>query len=71
MMTFAVAAASFLLSILTTVVIVSYRFGILREQVNELRLRQSDMATRNDLTPIKESLAEIKGMFRLELKDKG
>jgi hypothetical protein len=66
----AVSIGSIVISLLGSVAITSYRYGILREQVNELRTRMAGMASKDDLTGIRESLAEIKGMFRLELKDK-
>lgn len=69
-MNWAIAAGGVTLSILTTISIASFRLGVYREQIAELRMKQEKMATKEDLTPIKESLAEIKGMFRLELKER-
>jgi hypothetical protein len=66
--TYIIAGAGVLLSAVTATAIASFRFGSLSTEVKELRTRQDRMARIEDLTPIKESLAEIKGMFRLELK---
>jgi hypothetical protein len=63
-------ATSLVVTITTTIAIVSYRFGTLKAEVSELQSRIANMVTTSDLAPIKETLAEIKGMFRLELKDK-
>lgn len=65
-----IAGGGFLLSIFTTVAIVSVGYGALRERVRELEAKQANAVIKDDLTPIKETLAEIKGLFRLELKEK-
>lgn len=67
---FLISGGGLILSIISAVAIVSMRYGTLREQVRELQAKQNNMVTKDDLTPIKESLAEIRGMFRLELKEK-
>lgn len=65
-----IAGGGFLLSIVTTLMIIAIAYGSLREQVRELQSERSRLVTKDDLAPIKESLAEIRGMFRLELKEK-
>ncbi len=65
-----IAGCGFVLSAGTAAIIAGVRYGSMREQIRELQLHQVRAATKDDLTPIKESLAEIRGMFRLELKEK-
>jgi len=65
-----ISGGGLLLSVITAASIVSVKYGSLKERIREIEQRQSHAATKEDLTPIKESLAEIRGMFRLELKDK-
>jgi hypothetical protein len=67
---YAISGGGVVLSALTATAIASFRFGSLNAQVKSLQAAQDGMARKEDLTPIKETLAEIKGMFRLELKDK-
>lgn len=69
-MALVISGGGLLLSLITAVTIVAVSYGSLRERVRELEARQGTMVTKDDLTPIKESLAEIRGMFRLELKEK-
>jgi hypothetical protein len=66
-----ITGSGVLVSIVSAIAIASARFGSLQTRVTTLEHAQDRMATKDDLTSIKESLAEIKGMFRLELKDVG
>lgn len=63
-----IAGGTLLLSVLTTVAIVAFTYGQLRADVRQLKDGRSELATKGDVRLVELQLAEIKGMFRLELR---
>jgi hypothetical protein len=61
---------TFALSLMITLIGFAVKWGSLKEDVSQLRTTMATMVTKEELTSIKESLAEIKGMFVLRLKDR-
>ncbi len=59
-------------SALALIVSASYRFGGASQKLTSIEIQQSkmelEMVRKADLLPLQVSLAEIRGMFRLELK---
>jgi len=71
---YVIASVGLILSIASSAVIVGMAWGTIKTKVKILETRMSTMETtyvqKEDLAPIKETLAEIRGMFRLELKER-
>jgi hypothetical protein len=65
-----IAGSGLILSIISAVFIAGFRWGSTQQQIRDLQHSANLTATKEDLAGVKESLAEIRGMFRLELKDK-
>lgn len=63
-----IAAIGLVLSITCSAFIAGSKWGALRSQLEALRESDRNQATKADLAHVREQLAEIKGMFRLELK---
>ena len=67
----AIAAGGFVLSVATSIFIAGSRWGQVRTEIAILTKAQETAATKDELAGVKESLAEIKGMFRLSLREPG
>lgn len=64
-----ISIVTLILSLGITLVGAGVKWGQVQQQIRELQATQNTMATKEELTGIKETLAEIKGMFKLVLKD--
>lgn len=64
-----IAAVGVIISVLTTLAIVSYKIGGASNRLTTVENNMSNMATREQLSSVKEDIAEIKGMFRMTLKE--
>lgn len=65
----AIGAGTLTVTMLSTTAIVSYMIGQMREDIahnSEMLNHKADIA---DVTAMKETLAEIKGMFTLKLRE--
>ena len=62
----AIAATGTVVSVGSTLAIVSYKLGKTAQRIADLEKNKADLA---DITSMKESLAEIKGMFVLRLRE--
>ena len=63
-----ITGAGFLFSLLTSVYVSGRRDGRLDVRVTMLESNQDKLATKEQLSGVKEDLAEIKGMFRMTLR---
>lgn len=63
------SALTFLFSIATSLAIVSFNMGRMRERISMLETALAQKADHADIVAIKEALAEIKGMFVLKLRE--
>lgn len=59
-------AATFILSMAVSAIGFAVKWGKLDEEVRQMK---ATMVTKDEMTSIKESLAEIKGMFKLTLRE--
>jgi hypothetical protein len=64
-----IAAAGFILSIGGTAIILAFRAGGASDRLTRMEKDMGNMATKEQLANVKEDLAEIKGMFRMTLKE--
>lgn len=72
-----ITSAGVIISIISSAVIVGITVGTLKTKIRVLETQmhqvENSTVTKEDLalalTPLRETLAEIRGMFRLELKD--
>lgn len=64
-----VAASAVLVSWIGAAFIAGFRFGGLASRLDRLESQQDKLATKEQLAGVKEDVAEIKGMFRMTLKD--
>lgn len=64
-----IAGAGLLLSLMGALVIVSVSYGRLQSRVEAIERGREDLATKEDVKQLRDSLSEIRGMFRLVLKD--
>lgn len=65
----AISAVGLALSVLASAFIAGTRWGSVNQRLDQLAERERDHVTRDDLANVREQLAEIRGMFRLTLKD--
>lgn len=63
-----IAGGGLLISILSSVAVVAFTYGQLRADVRQLQASRAELATKGDVRLVEVQLAEIKGMFRLELR---
>lgn len=63
-----IAGGALLLSVLSSVAVVAFTYGQLRADVRQLQASRAELATKSDVRLVEVQLAEIKGMFRLELR---
>lgn len=64
----AIGAGTLFLSVITSVALVAFTYGQLRADVRQLQASRAELATKADVRLVEVQLAEIKGMFRLELR---
>jgi cell division protein FtsL len=57
---------TFILSLAVSLVSFAVKWGTLREEVRQMEV---NMAKKEELASVKETLAEIKGMFILKLRE--
>lgn len=65
----AISAVGLVLSVLASVFIAGTRWGSVNQRLDQLQASERDHVTRDDLANVREQLAEIRGMFRLTLKE--
>lgn len=63
-----IGGATLFLSVITSVALVAFTYGQLRADVRQLQASRAELATKADVRLVEVQLAEIKGMFRLELR---
>lgn len=64
-----IAGAGVLISVLGSAVVVAFRAGSRDERLSRMEKDVSLMATKDQVSALKEDVAEIKGMFRMTLKE--
>ena len=64
-----IASIGVLISILSAIAIVSFRAGGAADRLTRMEKDMANMATKEQLSTVKEDIAEIKGMFRMTLKE--
>ena len=64
-----IGLSSLVLSLSGTLAIISFRTGEYKQRITNLEDRLSSKAELADVTSMKESLAEIKGMFVLRIRE--
>lgn len=64
-----ISAAGVIVSIFGAAMVVSFRAGGASDRLTRMELDMGNMATKEQLSNVKEDLAEIKGMFRMTLKE--
>lgn len=67
----AISAGGLVLSVMASVFIAGSRWGSVNQRLDQLAASERDHVTRDDLANVREQLAEIRGMFRLTLKEQG
>lgn len=66
-----IALAGVLLSIVGAVWVAGVRWGVVQQRLDQLERTAEQHATKADVANLRESMAEIRGMFRLELRQDG
>lgn len=64
-----ISTAGFIMSLMGSALIVAFRAGGASDRFTRMEKDMSNMATKEQLSALKEDVAEIKGMFRMQLKD--
>jgi hypothetical protein len=64
-----IAGSGFVLSVIGSAFIAGLRWGTVRTRLEMLESNQDRLATKDQLAGVKEDVAEIKGMFRMTLRD--
>jgi hypothetical protein len=64
-----IGLGSLFISLGSTLAIVSFKTGQYKQKILDMEAKLGSKADLNDITAIKESLAEIKGMFVLRLRN--
>lgn len=64
-----ITAVGVVLSWIGAVFIAGFRFGSIATRLDRVEKAQDSLATKDQLAGVKEDVAEIKGMFRMTLKD--
>ena len=64
-----VSIISVLVSWIGAAFIAGYRWGAVKFRLDNLEKTVADAATKDQLAGVKEDVAEIKGMFRMTIKD--
>lgn len=68
-LTLLISGASLVLSWGGSAFIAGYRWGTVKARLDQLEAVSRVMATKEQLAGVKEDVAEIKGMFRMTLRD--
>jgi len=66
-----IAAGGFVLSLFGALSVSTYRSGRNDARLTALEMTISTLATKDQFAGLKEDVAEIKGMFRMTLRDGG
>jgi len=66
-----IAVVGFLVSAGTSLFISGARWGSVKTRLDILESKVNDSATKEQLSGVKEDVAEIKGMFRMTLRNDG
>ncbi len=61
--------ATLVLSLLGSAFIAGFRWGSVKTRLDVLEKSQEQLATKEQLAGVKEDVAEIKGMFRMRLRE--
>lgn len=64
-----IAGAGLVISIVTSLLIVAVGYGRLQQRVAQLELGRAQLATKDDVQRVSDQVVEIRGMFRLVLRD--
>ncbi len=64
-----IALVGLVLSIIAAVFVAGSRWGAVQVRLEQLSRADADHASKGDVAALREQLAEIRGMFRLSLKD--
>lgn len=64
-----IALIGLVLSVVSSAFIAGMRWGSVNQRLEQLQQNEANHVTRDDLANVREQLAEIRGMFRLTLKD--
>jgi hypothetical protein len=64
-----IAAIGVIISLMGSAVIVAFRAGGASDRLSRMENDMARMATKEQLAGVKEDIAEIKGMFKMTLKD--
>lgn len=64
-----ISIAGIVVSIMGAAIVVAYRAGGANDRLSRMEKDMSKMATTDQLAGVKEDLAEIKGMFKMTIKD--
>lgn len=64
-----IALLGLVLSVICSAFIAGMRWGSVNQRLEQLQKNDAQHVTREDLANVREQLAEIRGMFRLTLKD--
>lgn len=64
-----ISAGGVVCSILGAGLVVSFRAGARDERLSRIEKDMGNAATKEQLSAVKEDIAEIKGMFRMTLKE--
>jgi hypothetical protein len=66
-----ISIAGIIVSIMGAAIVVAFRAGGASDRLTRMEKDMTRMATTEQLAGVKEDLAEIKGMFKMTLKDGG
>lgn len=64
-----IAVAGFIVSLGSSVFVAGVRWGSVKARLDMLENAMKNSATKEQLSGVKEDVAEIKGMFRMTLRD--
>lgn len=64
-----ISIVTLVLSLSISLIGAGVKWGQVREEISNIKNTMAGMATKDEVSGIKETLAEIKGMFKLTLKD--
>lgn len=64
-----ISAIGLVLSLTGSALIAGTRYGRMESDVTTIKEQQRDMVTKEEFSNVRDSVNEIKGMFRLTLKD--
>lgn len=64
-----ISGAGLVLSLVGSAFVAGFRWGSVKIRLDVMEAAMSTMATKDQLAGVKEDMAEIKGMFRMTLRD--